>query len=197
MRRIVLIILVIAVVGIAGFFLLKPKPKAPEKKSGSADSTDEAASTAAGNEAKGAAKSPAAKGTRRRGSTAKAAMKPMTKEERKAQTKRIREEERKRKRALKRQEREKRKALRQARRKRGKRKSGKRGQQMYIVKAIVSLGDESYALIDSRRARVGDIVMGRRIVSIDPDRLTIEAFGKRTVVRVGESMIPDYGYGSK
>lgn len=194
MRRIVLIILVVAVVGIAGFLLLRPKPKAaPKKQAAPADSSE---GTAPAAKAKSSA-APAKGTTRRRGTTAKASMKVMTKEERRAQMKRIRDEERKRKRELKRQEREKRKALRQARRNRGKRKTGKRGQSLYVVKAIVSLGDESYALIDSRRARVGDIVMGRRVVAIEPDRLVIEAFGRRTVVRVGESLIPNYGYGSK
>jgi hypothetical protein len=190
-RRIVLIILVVAVVGVAGFFLLKPKPKASAKKSAAADSTGSASDKTSGTAAKTSTASD--KGTRRRGATAKASMKAMTKEERRAQMKLVRAEERKRKRALKKAEREKRKALRQARRKRGKRKSGKRGQSLYIVKAIVSLGDESYALVDSRRAKVGDIVMGRRIVAVEPDRLVIEAFGKRTVVRVGESLIPEYG----
>lgn len=194
MRRIVLIVLIVAVVGIAGFLLLKPKPKpAPKKQAASADSSE---GTATASKSRTSA-APAKGTTRRRGTTAKASMKAMTKEERRAQMKRIRDEERKRKRELKRQEREKRKALRQARRNRGKRKTGKRGQSLYVVKAIVSLGDESYALIDSRRARVGDIVMGRRVVAIEPDRLVIEAFGRRTVVRVGESLIPNYGYGSK
>jgi type IV secretory pathway VirB10-like protein len=192
-RRIVLIILVVAVVGIAGFLLLRPKPKAaPKKQAASADSSEGTAPAA-----KAKSSAAPAKASKRRGTSAKASMKAMTKEERRAQMKRIRDEERKRKRELKRQEREKRKALRQARRARGKRKSGKRGQSLYVVKAIVSLGDESYALVDSRRVKVGDIVMGRRVVAIEPDRLAIEAFGRRTVVRVGESLIPNYGYGSK
>jgi hypothetical protein len=58
------------------------------------------------------------------------------------------------------------------------------------VKAIVSLGDESYALVDSRRVQVGDVIMGRRIVAVLPDRVEIEAFGKRSSVKVGESLLP-------
>ncbi len=195
MRRIVLILLVVVVVGVAGFIFLRPKgksgPTAKAKKQTTADSESEKSGGA------GSGKSAGRKGGSSR-KTAKASLKAMTKEERRAQMKRIREEERKRKRELKRQEREKRKALRQARRMRGKRKSGKRSQQFYVLKAVVSLGDESYALIDGRRAKVGDIVMGRRIVAIEPDRLVVEAFGKRTTVRVGESLLPSgFGYGKQ
>ncbi|MEO0004622.1 MAG: hypothetical protein ABIK49_01280 [candidate division WOR-3 bacterium] len=58
------------------------------------------------------------------------------------------------------------------------------------MEAVVSLGSDSYALIDSRRVRVGDVVMGRKIVAIQPDRIEVEAFGRRNVVRVGESLLP-------
>jgi hypothetical protein len=78
--------------------------------------------------------------------------------------------------------------LREARKRRGKRK-GRKGQ-FYVVKAIVSLGSESYALVDGRRVQVGDVVMGRRIAAILQDRIVIEAFGKQSSVRVGESLLP-------
>jgi hypothetical protein len=104
--------------------------------------------------------------------------------------KRARDEERRRKKELRLRERERRRALRSARSRRGKRRSGRRGQSLYVVKAIVSMGDESYALVDSRRVQVGDVLMGRRVVAIQPDRVEIEAFGKRTTVKVGESLLP-------
>jgi hypothetical protein len=52
------------------------------------------------------------------------------------------------------------------------------------------LGSDSYALVDGRRVAAGDVVMGRRIVAIEADRVIIEAFGKRSAVRVGESVVP-------
>jgi len=58
------------------------------------------------------------------------------------------------------------------------------------VKAVVSLGKESYALIDNRRVRVGDVVMGRKILAIQTDQIEVDAFGRRNIVRVGESLLP-------
>lgn len=80
--------------------------------------------------------------------------------------------------------------LRMARSRTSRKAKARRKGQFYVVKAIVSLGSESYALIDSRRVKEGDVIMGRRIVAILPDRLEIEAFGKRSSVKVGESLLP-------
>ncbi len=165
MRRIVIIIAIVAVVGIAGFFLLKPR----NAKRAVQQATDAATTAKTGR-----------KGGR---------IKSRTKQELAEEKKKRKAEERKRKRDLRRQERERRRRLRFARSRRGRRGRRKRGQ-MYIVGAIVSLGNESYALVDGRRVSVGDVIMGRRIVSIQPDRLVVESFGKTSVVRVGESVVP-------
>ena len=179
MRRIVLIIILVVVVGFAGYMLLRPRGSSQPKETSSADTTGSKRSR-----------------RRRKGKTA-GQIKPKTREEIKAERKRRRKEERQRKRELRRREREKRRRLRQARRGRGRRsrRRGRKGR-YYVVKAIVSLGDESYALVDGRRVTVGDVVMGRRIVAIRPDRLEIEASGRRSTVRVGESLLPTY-YSSK
>lgn len=187
MRRIVLVLILVAVVGFAGFMLLKPKGSARSSKRAAATVTDSTGSVrTAASKGKSAAK-PA-----RRGKTT-GALKPMTKEERKAEVKRRREEERRRRKALKQQERERKRALKAAGRLGRSSKRSSKGQ-YYVVKAIVSLGHDSYALIDGRRAQVGDVVMGRRIVSIEPDRIEVEAFGRQSTVRVGESLLPSsYG----
>jgi hypothetical protein len=176
-RRIVLILVLVAVVGLAGFLLLRPKGGARSAKK--ADSGD---STATG-------KSTVATTVKKTGGKVAGKVKPKTAAERKAETKRIRDAERKRKRDLRRAESERRKALRYARSRRGKRRTRSKGQ-FYVLKAIVALGDGSYALIDNRRVQVGDVLMGRRIVTIMPDRIEVEAFGKRSTVRVGEGLLP-------
>lgn len=176
MRRIVIILALVAVVGIAAFMLLRPKGPArrPTSKKPAAGDSSEATTT---------------KGRKATGKTA-GRLKPMTAEERKEEMKRIRAEERARKKELRRQERERKRALRMARSRRGRRRSGRRGQQMFVLKAVVSLGDERYALVDSRRVQVGDVLMGRRVVAILPDRVEIEAYGRRSTVKVGESLLP-------
>lgn len=132
----------------------------------------------------------------RRGRTA-GRVSPRSRAEVRAETRAARKEERHRKREARRRERERRRQLRLARRDTrrsatGRRRSSRRGRrgQLYVVSAIVSLGDESYALVDGRRVAVGDVVMGRRIVEIRPDRVSVEAFGRRSTVRVGESIVP-------
>ena len=62
-----------------------------------------------------------------------------------------------------------------------------------MLKAIIAAGNENYALVDARKVQVGDFVMGQKIVQISPDRIEIEAFGKRSTVRVGESLLPSAG----
>ena len=178
MRRIVLIIAIVAVVGVAGYFLLRPKSSSGTQKASSSESDKPKRKTRSGKVA--------------------GRIKPKSKAERRAEKKRRKKEERRRKKEERRRRREKKRRLRAARQKRTRRRSKRRGKKgtLYVVSAIVSLGDESYALVDSRRVTVGDVVMGRRIVEIRPDRVIIEAFGKRTTVRVGESIVP-YSYTSR
>jgi hypothetical protein len=173
LRRIVLIIALVAVVGVAGYFLFRPKSSDGGSKSTSADT------------------SAVKKKSKRKGRLA-GKIKPKSKKELREERKRRRKEEKRRKKELKRREREKRRRLKYARKSRGKRRSKRRGRkgQMYVVGAIVSLGDESYAMVDGRRVGVGDVVMGRKIIDIKPDKIIIEAFGKTSTVRVGESVLP-------
>jgi hypothetical protein len=166
-RRIVIIIALVAVVGIAGYMLLRPR-------SGAKRAVKQAASDAVST----------AKTGRKAGK-----IKSRTKQELAEEKRKRKAEERKRKRELKRQERERKRRLRYARKRRGRRGRRRKGQ-LYVVSAIVSLGSDSYALVDGRRVGVGDVIMGRRIVSIQPDRLVVDAFGKTTTVRVGESVVP-------
>jgi hypothetical protein len=178
-RRIVLVLVLVAVVGIAGFLLLRPKGKATRDKAKTAQ-TGSGDSTGAATAAKPC----------RKASRAAGALKPKTREDRKAEVKRVREEERRRKRELKRQERERRRRLKAAGSRSRSRGRGRSKGQYYVLKAVVSLGSDSYALVDGRRAGVGDVIMGRRIVAVGPDRIEVEAFGRRMTVHVGESLVP-------
>ena len=188
MRRIVLVLVLVGVFVVAGYMLLRPKPKA--KPAGAKSST-----AAVGNaNDPGAPASPAAKAGKSGSASAKGGkvagtLKATTKDERRAQMKKIKDDERARKKALKLQEREKRRLLKGASARGGRRKVGKGGG-FYVLKAIIFLGDHSYVLIDGRKAQVGDVVMGRKIVGIGQDRIEVEAFGRRSTVRVGESLLP-------
>jgi len=182
MRRIVLVLVLVVVLVIAGYMLLRPRRPAARARSTTAltDTTEYAGSNAR-------AVRPAARSARA-GKVA-GTLKASTREERRAKAKQIRDAERARKKELKRQEREKKRMLTRARTRRSSR-STRKGGQLYILKAVVVLGNESYALVDARRVQVGDYVMGRKIVAISPDRIEIEAFGRRSTVRVGESLLP-------
>lgn len=181
MRRIVPILALVVALGIGAYFLLRPKGggTGSRKKSRSSTSdTNVSAAKTTGTQ------------TRRAGKTT-GRVRPRSKKELRAEKKARRKEERRRRREERRRQREQRRRLKEARSKRGRRKKSKRGQgQAYIVSAIVSLGSESYALVDGRRVSEGDVVMGRRIVSIRSDRVEVDAFGRRQSVRVGESMMP-------
>ncbi len=190
MRRIVLVLILVAVLGFAGYMLLRPKGTAKKSKSTRKTEQD---STAGKKSAGARMTSSSGRRGRSRGRTS-GSLKTMTKEERRAETKRRRAEEKQRRRELKRQERERRRMLRGSRR--GRKGTRSRKGQFYVVKAIVSLGSESYALIDGRRVQVGDVVMGRKVVAIEPDRIEVESFGRRSTVRVGESLLPS-GYGGR
>ena len=171
MRRIVLVLVLVVVLAIAGYMLLRPKG-APAKAKPSTALTD---STQFG--------TPAAKGK------VAGKLKASTAADRTAKAKQIKDAERARKRDLARQARDKKRLLAKSARGRTGRSTGKGGG-MYVLRAIVAAGNENYALVDSREVRVGDIVLGRKIVTIGADRIEIEAFGKQSTVRVGESLLP-------
>ncbi len=179
MRRIVLVLVLVAVLAIAGYMLLRPKRASARAKSKTAltDSTGAAGTSAQ-----------AVRPASRKAGKVAGTLKASTKEERRAKAKQIKAEERARKRELKRQEREKKRMLKKAARSRG-RRSTRKGE-LYVLKAVVVLGSGNYALVDGRKVQVGDFVLGRKIVGISPDRIEIEAFGKRSTVRVGESLLP-------
>jgi sRNA-binding protein len=183
MRRIVLVLVLVVVLAIAGYMLLRPKgTKArPKSKTALTDTSDYGGSQSSG------AVRPA--GARRTSGKVAGKLKASTAAERRAQAKQIKAAERARKRELKRAEREKKRMLkRSARARRG--RSGRKGEGMYVLKAVVATGGDNYALVDGRKVQVGDFVLGRKIVEISPDRIEIEAFGKRSTVRVGESLMP-------
>jgi len=187
MRRIVLVLVLVAVLAIAGDMLLRPKgAKArPKSKTALADTSEYGGSTAAGAQA---VRTSGSRTARRAGKVA-GKLKASTAEERRAKTKQIKAAERARKKELKRAEREKKRLLKKsARTRRG--RSTRKGEGMYVLKAVVVTGSDNYALVDARKVQVGDFVLGRKIVGISPDRVEIEAFGKRSTVRVGESLLP-------
>ncbi|HTW91509.1 MAG TPA: hypothetical protein VMH22_07335 [bacterium] len=182
MRRIVLVIGLVVVVAIAGFFLLRPKGGAAQTQNTAAlaDSSQFGGSAGATHKAGGSTTSKAGKvaGT----------LKASTLADRKAKAQQIRDAERARKKEMKRQARQKTQMLARARGRHG--GATRAGAAMYVLKAIVALGNDNYALVDSRKVQVGDVVLGRKIVQISPDRIVIEAFGKQSTVRVGESLVP-------
>ena len=186
MRRIVLVLVLVGVLAIAGYMLLRPKGARARARAAVADTSEYGGSTASGGQA---AVRPAGGRTARSAGRVAGTLKASTAEERRAKAKQIKAAERARKKELKRQERLKKRMLKTARTKRS-RRSTRKGVGLYVLKAVVATGGESYALVDARKVQVGDFVLGRKIVGISPDRIEIEAFGKRSTVRVGESLLP-------
>jgi len=182
-------LLLLVVFVVAGYMLLRPKPKA---KPARASSSTVAGVDMSGQDVQVKPVGTVAKTGSKSAKTGKVAgtLKATTQAERRAKLKKIKDAERLRKKALKKQEREKRRMLKSASARGGRRNSRTKGAGLYVLKAIILLGNESYVLIDGRKARVGDVVMGRKIVEIGQDRIEIEAFGKRSTVRVGESLMP-------
>jgi hypothetical protein len=185
MRRIVLVLVLVVVLAIAGYMLLRPKGAKARPKSTSALSDTSEYGVSQG--ASAGAVRPASK--RRSSGKVTGKLKASTAAERKAKAKQIRDDERRRKKELARQQRANKRALRQGGARRA-RRTGRKGAELYVLRAVVATGSGSYAMVDSRRVQVGDFVLGRKIVSISPDRIEIEAFGKRSTVRVGESLLP-------
>ncbi|MBM3314904.1 hypothetical protein FJY71_03560 [candidate division WOR-3 bacterium] len=180
MRRIVLVVALVAIVGFAAWMLLKPKPaRRPSRRATSSDTSGTAAQPGSARQAgRGAA-----------GRTS-GRLRATTKAERTAERKRLREERRRQRREARRRERERKRALRYARKRGSTRKRSRKGQ-YYVLKAtIVAPGAERFALIDSRRVGVGDVVMGRRVVSISENSIEVESFGRVITVRIGESLLP-------
>jgi hypothetical protein len=179
MRRIVLVIVLVAVLAVAGYLLLRPRraPARSRSRTATTDTTDDA----------GTVRSRGSRTARTGRAVGK--LKTSTAAERRAEAKKIRDAERKRKKELRRQEREKKRMLRRAASRRGRRTSRKGGG-YYILKAIVAAGGQSYALVDGRKVQAGDFVLGRKIIEIGQDRIEIEAFGRRSTVRVGQSLMP-------
>jgi len=186
MRRIVLVLVLVAVFVVAGYMLLRPKRAPARPRSGTAftDTVGGLGSTTSRARAVRPSGSRAARTGRVAGT-----LKASTVEERRAKAKKIRDAERLRKKELRRQEREKKRMLKRAASRRGRRTTRKTGG-YYVLRAVVAAGNQSYALIDGRKVQAGDIVLGRRIIEIGQDRVEIEAFGKRSTVRVGESLMP-------
>lgn len=123
----------------------------------------------------------------RRGRTA-GQIKTKTKEELREEKRRAQREERARRREIRRRQRELERLRRLSRRRR--RIRSKRAKQIYVLRAIMKIDSEKYALIDSRRMGIGEEISGRRIVEIGDDRIIIEEFGRRREVRMGESILP-------
>ncbi len=180
MRRIVLVLVLVVIVVIAGYMLFRPKRGAarPSSTSAAADTSVSGTSTPAVRPARGAAA---------RAGRVAGTLKASTPQQRRAQAKALREAQTARRRELRRQAREQKRMLARAGR-RG--RSTRKGVGLYVLKAVFPAGTSSYAMVDTRKVQVGDIVLGRRIVSIGQDRIEIEAFGRLSTVHVGESLAP-------
>ena len=187
MRRIVLVLVLVAVLVLAGYMLLRPKGAPAKAKTATALTDSAQYSGASGSSAK--AVRPAGTKTAKSSGKVVGNLKASSAADLKAKTKQMRDAERARKKELKRQAREKKLLLSKSARTRRGRSTGK-GAQLYVLRAVVAAGNENYALVDSRKVQVGDFVLGRKIVGISPDRIEIEAFGKTSTVRVGESLMP-------
>jgi Sec-independent protein translocase protein TatA len=138
---------------------------------------------------------------------------PKTKEELAAEKRKARKEERLRKRELRKRQREERKAQRLARRysyrygygyssrsrtRRSTRRSyigatrSRRGSAtLYQLRAIFTVDNIKYALIDNRQVKKGDEIMGKQIVDILTNRIIVNESGKNKEVKIGESAFPN------
>jgi hypothetical protein len=168
-RKNILIIVLAALLIFAGVKFLKPK------KSGSVNRSKATRDSLKLNRQKG-----------KKGKTA-GQIKPKTKAELAAEKKKIRAEEKLRRREEKRRKREEVQARRLSRQKG---KNGKKTVQLYQLTAIVTIGLEKFALIDSRRITKNDDIMGRKVLDILNDRIIIDEFGRTREVKIGESVLP-------
>lgn len=131
--------------------------------------------------ARGAASRIGAKGKR-------GTLKGMTAAEKDTERKRIREEKKRLKKELQRKRREERLAQRASLRRGRQRRSGRRSlYDAYTLKGTVA---GTYALVGTRRLERGDVVAGKKIVEIGSDRISLEQYGQRFTVRLGEPVDP-------
>jgi hypothetical protein len=101
-----------------------------------------------------------------------------------AEKKRLKEEKRRLRDEMRRRKQEEKLAQQSARGKRAKRTAGKRSlYDAYTLKATIA---GHYALIGNRRLEPGDIIAGKKIVSVESDRVVLEQFGTSFTVRIGE-----------
>lgn len=126
------------------------------------------------------ARSVGAKG--RRGS-----LKGLTPEEIKAERKRMRDEKRRLREEIRRKKREEKLALR-ATRGRGRRSGARRRGSLYDAYTLKGTIAGRYALVGTRRLERGDVIAGKKVIEIGSDRITLEQFGTRFSVRVGEQV---------
>lgn len=66
----------------------------------------------------------------------------------------------------------------------------KKKTQLYQLTAIFIADGKYVALIDNQQYEVGDIIQGRKIVNILSDRIVIDEYGKTKEVKIGESILP-------
>ncbi|MBS4015440.1 MAG: hypothetical protein KGZ86_03290 [Candidatus Latescibacteria bacterium] len=73
--------------------------------------------------------------------------------------------------------------------------SGARGRRgaatLYRLRAIFTVDNVNYALIDNRQVKKGDEIMGRQIVDILSDRIIVNESGRNKEVKIGESAFPN------
>jgi hypothetical protein len=197
MRRSPLIV-VLLVVLVGGFTLWvggscggSPRPRTSSRVRGG-DSTRVSAKarrasrvkTAGDTLAGKAAKSASRMASQARGAKGRhGALQAMTPEERVVERKRLKEEKRRLRAETQRKRREERLALRGSKSRAG-RHTGRRA--LYDAYMLKGTFAGRYALVGSRRLERGDVIAGKRLVDIGPDRITLEQFGNRLTVRIGE-----------
>ncbi len=185
MRRGILFLIILAVLALFAWqVVLKPKPTRKSKKTTKAktEKTEESST----------------KKTSRKRPKRAGKLKGLSKEERKAERERLRAEKKRRKAELRRKKKEERLA-RKAAKSRSKRSSKRKKRiSAYVVQAIIWFDvGPSYVMIDGRRYEIGDIVQGRKIVSIKQDQIVIDYRGTQTIVRMGESVLPGGYFGTE
>lgn len=180
MRRGILFLIILAVLVVFAWqVVLKPKPASKStKRKTKADTTE-------------------TKVSERTKARRVGKLNRQTAEERKAEKARLRAERRRLRQELRRRRREERLARKGIKRK-GRSKSTRKGISAYVLQAIIWFDvGPSYALIDGRRYEIGDVVSNRRIVSIKQDQIVVDYRGQKSVVRMGESVLPSIYLGTE
>jgi len=151
--------------------------KSRKSRKAATDSLGKAASTVAAKAGK------LARGGRGKGKSG--SLKGLTPEERAAERKRQREEKTRLKRELRRKRREEAMSRRVTGTRGRKNNKSRRGSlyDVYMLKGTIA---GRYALIGSRRLERGDVIAGKKLVEVSSDRITLEQFGSRYTIRVGE-----------